>query len=85
MRIVGAFEAKNKLSELLDEVERGGEVVITRHGKPVARLVANASESEQERKREAVETLRETRRRLAAEGVTFPLEEILAMRDEGRR
>jgi prevent-host-death family protein len=38
---VGAFEAKTKLSELLDRVERGEEVVITRHGKPVARLVGS--------------------------------------------
>lgn len=39
MREVGTFEAKNKLSELLDLVERGEEVTITRHGKEVARLV----------------------------------------------
>ncbi|MCX6593680.1 MAG: type II toxin-antitoxin system prevent-host-death family antitoxin [Acidobacteria bacterium] len=37
---VGAFEAKTKLSELLDRVERGEEVLITRHGTPVARLVS---------------------------------------------
>jgi prevent-host-death family protein len=37
---VGAFEAKTKLSELLDRVERGEEVLITRHGKEVAKLVA---------------------------------------------
>jgi prevent-host-death family protein len=36
---VGAFEAKNKLSELLERVERGEEIVITRRGKPVAKLV----------------------------------------------
>ena len=35
---VGAFEAKNTLGTLLDRVERGEEIVITRHGKPVARL-----------------------------------------------
>ena len=40
MREVGVFEAKNKLSALLDEVEHGGEVTITRRGKAVARLVA---------------------------------------------
>jgi prevent-host-death family protein len=37
---VGAFEAKNKLGTLLDWVEAGDEVVITRRGKPVARLVS---------------------------------------------
>ena len=33
---IGLFEAKNKLSELVDRAERGEEVVITRRGKPVA-------------------------------------------------
>ena len=33
MREVGAFEAKNKLGQLLDLIERGEEIVITRHGK----------------------------------------------------
>jgi prevent-host-death family protein len=36
---VGAFEAKNRLSELLRAVEGGKSVVITRHGRAVARLV----------------------------------------------
>jgi prevent-host-death family protein len=38
MREVGAFEAKNKLGQLLDLVGRGDEIIITRHGKAVARL-----------------------------------------------
>ena len=36
---IGAFEAKNKLGTLLDWVEAGDEVLITRRGRPVARLV----------------------------------------------
>lgn len=39
MHKVGAFEAKNKLGTLLDWVEKGEEVLITRHGKAAARLV----------------------------------------------
>jgi prevent-host-death family protein len=39
MDTVGAFEAKTHLAELLDRVERGESVTITRHGKPVAQLV----------------------------------------------
>jgi len=39
MREIGAFEAKNKFGQLLDWVERGEEISITRHGKEVARLV----------------------------------------------
>lgn len=41
MREVGVLEAKTNLSALLDEVESGGaEILITRHGKPVAKLSA---------------------------------------------
>ena len=39
MKEVGAFEAKSRRGTLLDGVEAGEEVVITRHGRPVARLV----------------------------------------------
>lgn len=37
---VGLFEAKTKLSEYVERAERGEEIVITRRGKPVARLTA---------------------------------------------
>ena len=40
---VNVREARQKLSRLLDEVERGGEVQITRHGKVVARLVPHGA------------------------------------------
>ncbi len=43
---IGAFEAKNKLAALLDAVERGDEVVITRRGKPVAKLVSATAGSD---------------------------------------
>ena len=38
MKTVGAFQAKTQLSQLLDEVEKGDAVTITRHGRPVALL-----------------------------------------------
>ena len=41
-RTVGAYEAKTKLPELLDQVERGRTIVITRHARNVARLVPDA-------------------------------------------
>ena len=37
---IGAYDAKARLSELLDRVARGDQIVITRHGKAVARLVS---------------------------------------------
>ena len=39
MRKIDAFEAKSKFGTLLDWVANGGEVLITRRGKAVARLV----------------------------------------------
>jgi prevent-host-death family protein len=39
MKEVGVYEAKTHLARLLEEVERGETITITRHGKPVARLV----------------------------------------------
>ena len=38
-KIVGAYEAKKHLSELLERVQAGEEITITRHGAPVAKLV----------------------------------------------
>ena len=41
---VGAYDAKTRLSELLNRVEKGEQIVITRHGRPVARLVPERSD-----------------------------------------
>ena len=47
MRKIGIFEARTQLSQLVQAVEAGEDVVLTRHGKPVARLVSAAGESTQ--------------------------------------
>lgn len=39
MTTIGAYEAKTRLSALLDDVERGEQITITKHGRAVARLV----------------------------------------------
>jgi prevent-host-death family protein len=49
MERIGIYEAKARLSELIEQVERGGDVTITRHGKPVAKLVRAKSEEKSER------------------------------------
>jgi prevent-host-death family protein len=51
---VGSFEAKTKLAELLDKVEAGETVIITRRGKPVARLVPAASDANERSRRRAL-------------------------------
>ena len=43
MRTVGAYEAKTHLPRLLDEVEKGERITITKHGRPVAILVPPAT------------------------------------------
>ncbi len=45
MRSVGAFEAKTHLAALLDAVSAGEQITITRHGRPVARLVPPVAEA----------------------------------------
>lgn len=59
MREVGAFEAKNKLGTLLDLVENGEEVLITRHGKAVARLVPASPSFDRAKARQAARGLLE--------------------------
>ena len=39
MERIGIYDARSKLSELIERVQSGEEVVLTRHGEPVARLV----------------------------------------------
>lgn len=80
MREVQASEAKTHLPRLLDEVERGETIVITRHGRPIARLVPEA-----DRRREEIEAViaRIQARRAHASRIT--LEELLASRHEGHK
>jgi prevent-host-death family protein len=45
---IGAFDARDQFSRLLDQVQQGEEVIITRRGKPVAKLVPDGSVSAEE-------------------------------------
>jgi prevent-host-death family protein len=77
---VGTYEAKTRLPELLKRVEAGETVVITRRGKPVARITS----AEGDRAAEIAATIA----RIEEFRKTMPcmtVEEILSARDEGRR
>jgi prevent-host-death family protein len=63
MATVTAFEAKTRFGELLERVSRGEEVVITRHDKPVARLVPEGAQRADEVRR-SVDGLRELQQRI---------------------
>lgn len=58
MREIGAFEAKNRLGALLAAAESGEEVVITRHGKAIAKLVPATAGFDPVRARQAMRGLR---------------------------
>ncbi|MGB6744123.1 MAG: type II toxin-antitoxin system prevent-host-death family antitoxin [Terracidiphilus sp.] len=79
MQTIQASEAKTHFLRILDDVERGESVIITRHGKPVARLSPEA-EVDRERVGRAIEEMRALRQRIGK----LSLEEILSARDEGR-
>ncbi|MCC6212692.1 MAG: type II toxin-antitoxin system prevent-host-death family antitoxin [Burkholderiales bacterium] len=59
--VVGSFEAKTKLAELLDKVEAGETVTITRRGKAVAELVRPKSVDAQAERRALIEEIRRWR------------------------
>ena len=71
MREIGAFEAKNKLGTLLDWVEHGEEVLITRHGKPVARLVPSKPGFDRAKARQTARCLLDASRGLTLGGISI--------------
>jgi prevent-host-death family protein len=79
MQTIQASEAKTKFLSILDEVERGESMVITRHGKPIAHLIS-AAQIDRERRERAAKSILEIRKRTKP----VSIEEILSARDEGR-
>jgi len=87
MDTVGLFEAKTHLSELVARAEQGEEVIITRHNKPVAKLVPISEVSAElvARRRQIFQELQAIGREIEKRGGPLTVEEILEWRDEGRR
>jgi len=69
MNDVALFDAKNRLSELINRVEAGEEIAITRRGKVVARLVPAAPEEAEQRARQAIAGLRSSRKGVSLGGL----------------
>jgi len=80
MREVQASEAKVHLPSILDAVERGETIVITRHGKPIARIVPEVDlrRAELDRVMAEIVEFRQTMPRI-------PLEDLLSARHEGHK
>jgi prevent-host-death family protein len=80
MREIQASEAKAHLPQLLDDVERGETLIITRHERAIARIVPEADRRQEEIDR-ALASIRELRKRTGK----VTLEEIRSAREEGRK
>ena len=84
---VTALEAKTRFGQLLDRVVQGEEVVVTRHDKPVARILP-ADKPPREEVRAAAEGLRELRRSIAMRRGDQPAltaSDVRSLVEEGRR
>jgi len=79
MITVGAFEAKTHLSSLLEKVTRGEEVLITKRGLPVAKLVP-AEDQSKSKAVTAIDTLLSLRKELTLGDTDWK-----SLRDESRR
>jgi len=80
MREIQASDAKIHLPQLLDEVEQGATLIITRHGRRIARIVPETDRRQEEVDR-ALAAIRLLRQRTGRISVN----ELLSARDEGRK
>lgn len=79
MKKIDVYDTRSRLSELIERVEAGEQVVLTRHGRPVVRMVA-ASEGERKSHSATVARIKALRKALDIRGV-----DIGALIKEGRR
>jgi len=82
---ITAFEAKTRLGRLLDRVQTGEELLITRHGRPVARLVPVRQHKSADALHHAIAAFGEVRESLKKKGVRISRKEIREWISEGRK
>jgi len=85
MATITAFELKNHVGQLLDRVLAGEELVITRHGRPVAKISPVEPVDKREQRRRVLEEIQRLRDQLSARGVRITAEEVRRWKAEGRR
>jgi len=78
---IGTFEAKTHFSQIIEKVANGADFIITKRGKPVAKIIPYEQEKQMTRK-EAIEALMETRKRYRGVPGDFNVREAI---EEGRR
>jgi prevent-host-death family protein len=80
IRHIQASEAKSHLPQLLDDVERGATLIITRHGRPIARIIPETDRRQEETDR-ALASISELRKRTSS----ITIDELISAREEGRK
>jgi prevent-host-death family protein len=80
MREIQSSEAKAHLPQILDDVEKGETVIITRHGRAIARIVPETERRQQEIDN-AIETIKSVQKKVGS----ISLDELLSARHEGHR
>jgi prevent-host-death family protein len=81
METIGAFEAKTRLSELLERTEHGEAFQITKHGRPVGKLIPPDTTRDPEMVAEAVQRLKKMRGLFRG----MSKDELLNLKHEGHR
>ena len=79
--IIGSFDAKTRFSELIDHAQKGEDIVITRRGKPVARIVRIDSAEKDDDKASVWRNIRKIRNSISG----FSAVEASEFRTIGRR
>ena len=80
LREIQASDAKTHLPQLLDDVERGETLIITRHGRPIARIIPE-THRRQEETDQAIAAIHTIRARTGK----IPLADLLSARHEGHK
>lgn len=80
MQTIGAFAAKTHFSAILEEVEKGERVTITKHGRPVARLVPITSRDDRDSVEKTIQRMKKFGQSHTLGGLDWK-----TLRDEGRR
>ena len=78
---IGAFEAKTHFSHIIERAERGEDFIVTRRGKPVAKIIPFKQKNEMTRK-EAMAKLMEMRKLYRGEPGSFNIREAI---EDGRK
>ena len=87
MRTIALSEVKDHLSEFVTAAQGGDEIIITRHGKPAAKLVAvqHVHDDLRAQRIDAIAKLAANREKMRTMGMTATIEEMIAWKNEGQR